>query len=64
MWWVSNGYICMPFIEVETFARKFFNTKTHSFRHSREGGNPVILLISLDSRLRGNDDYLIFIAKS
>ena len=32
-----------------------FNPKNHQLRHSRVGGNPVNLLIRLDSRLRGND---------
>jgi len=47
----------------ETFARANFNPKTHQHRHSRIGGNPVKLLIRLDSRLRENDDNWRFYIK-
>ncbi len=47
------AYIAKCFFE--TFARVLFNPKTYQSRHSRVGGNPVSLLIRLDSRLRGND---------
>ena len=40
-----------------------FNPKTYQPRHSRAGGNPVRLLIRLDSRLRENDNHWGFYIK-
>ena len=44
------------FLSKKTFARAHLNQKKHQLRHSRVGGNPVDLLIRLNSRLRGKDD--------
>ena len=39
----------------------FFNLKISQFHHSRVGGNPVELATGLDSHLRGNDGYWVFL---